>query len=69
MGSHSRFLAAAALSALDRAAKKGAIHPRNASRRKGRLMKQLNKSGAAKKVPSAKKSTARKTAAKKSSEK
>lgn len=31
----------AALSALDKAAQRGAIHPRNASRRKGRLMKQL----------------------------
>ncbi len=30
-----------AISALDVAAKKGAIHPRNASRRKGRLMKHL----------------------------
>ncbi len=31
----------AAISALDIAAKKGAIHPRNASRRKGRLMKHM----------------------------
>ena len=31
----------AAISALDIAAQKGAIHPRNAARRKGRLMKQL----------------------------
>ncbi len=31
----------AAVSALDKAAQKGAIHPRNASRRKGRLMKRL----------------------------
>jgi small subunit ribosomal protein S20 len=31
----------AAISALDRAAQKGAIHHRNAARRKGRLMKQL----------------------------
>jgi small subunit ribosomal protein S20 len=30
-----------ALSMLDKAAKKGAIHPRNAARRKGRLMKRL----------------------------
>ena len=30
-----------AISMLDKAAKKGAIHPRNAARRKGRLMKQL----------------------------
>lgn len=31
-----------AVSALDRAAKKGAIHPNNASRRKSRIMKQLH---------------------------
>ncbi len=31
----------AALSALDKAAQKGAIHHRNAARRKGRLMKRL----------------------------
>lgn len=30
-----------AISALDRAAQKGTIHKKNASRRKGRLMKQL----------------------------
>ncbi|HTP01740.1 MAG TPA: 30S ribosomal protein S20 [Anaerolineales bacterium] len=56
----------AAISALDRAAQKGSIHPRNAARRKGRLMKQLNKAGSA---PAAaeKKPAARKTTAKKSS--
>ncbi|TFH31510.1 MAG: 30S ribosomal protein S20 [Anaerolineales bacterium] len=32
-----------AVSELDRAASKGVIHKRNASRRKSRLMKQLNK--------------------------
>jgi small subunit ribosomal protein S20 len=32
----------AAVSELDRAAKKGVIHRNNASRRKSRLMKQLN---------------------------
>lgn len=32
----------AAISKLDRAAKKGVIHPNNAARRKSRLMKQLN---------------------------
>ena len=32
----------AAISELDRAAKKGVIHHNNASRRKSRLMKQLN---------------------------
>jgi small subunit ribosomal protein S20 len=31
-----------AISELDRAAKKGVIHPNNAARRKSRLMKQLN---------------------------
>ena len=35
----------AAVSALDKAAQKGAIHPRNASRRKGRLMKRLTALG------------------------
>lgn len=30
-----------AISALDRAAQKGVIHPNNAARRKGRLMKKL----------------------------
>lgn len=33
-----------AQSELDRAAKKGVIHPNNAARRKSRLMKQLNAS-------------------------
>ncbi|MEW5938386.1 MAG: 30S ribosomal protein S20 [Chloroflexota bacterium] len=32
-----------AISALDKAAEKGAIHPRNAARRKSRLMKAKNK--------------------------
>jgi small subunit ribosomal protein S20 len=36
----------AAISALDKAAQKGAVHPRNAARRKGRLMKQLAALGA-----------------------
>ncbi len=34
--------AVAAISSLDRAAKKGVIHPNNAARRKSRLMKKLN---------------------------
>jgi small subunit ribosomal protein S20 len=38
-----------AISALDRAAGKGVIHPNNAARRKSRLMKMLNKAAAAKK--------------------
>ena len=36
----------AAISSLDRAAKKGVIHPNNAARRKSRLMKRLNASTA-----------------------
>ena len=35
-----------AISMLDKAANKGASHPRKAARRKGRLMKQLNALGA-----------------------
>lgn len=33
----------AAVSSLDKAAEKGILHPRNAARRKSRLMKKLNK--------------------------
>lgn len=36
-----------AVSALDKAAEKGAVHPRNASRRKSRLMKAANKAAKA----------------------
>ena len=36
----------AAISALDKAAKKGVIHPNNAARRKSRLMKKLNEAQA-----------------------
>jgi small subunit ribosomal protein S20 len=59
----------AAISTLDRAAQKGAIHPRNAARRKSRLMKRLKVAAsmpppqAAKKAP-AKRSTARKSSGK-----
>jgi small subunit ribosomal protein S20 len=35
----------AAISSLDRAAKKKVIHPNTASRKKSRLMKKLNKAG------------------------
>jgi small subunit ribosomal protein S20 len=35
-----------AISAIDRAAKKGVIHPNNAARRKSRLMKKLNQQAA-----------------------
>ena len=48
---------ATAISALDRAAKKGVIHPNTAARRKSRLMKKFNQaklsSTAAKKTKSA----------------
>ena len=37
---------ATAISALDKAAEKGVIHPNNAARRKSRLMKKLNDSQA-----------------------
>ena len=36
----------AALTALDKAAEKGVIHPNNAARRKSRLMKKLNEAQA-----------------------
>jgi small subunit ribosomal protein S20 len=65
-----------AISALDKAAQKGAIHARNAARRKSRLMKLLGTTGAthapgetqpkADKKPAAK-STAKKGTAKKTS--
>jgi small subunit ribosomal protein S20 len=37
---------AAAISALDKAAEKGVIHPKNAARRKSRLLKKLNEAQA-----------------------
>ena len=40
-GQETQASVSAALSALDKAAQRGAIHPRNAARRKGRLMKKL----------------------------
>lgn len=43
----------AAISALDRAAKKGVIHKNNASRRKSRLMKAFNKAVVVEAVPEA----------------
>jgi small subunit ribosomal protein S20 len=36
----------AAITTLDKAAKKGVIHPNNAARRKSRLMKKLNQAQA-----------------------
>jgi small subunit ribosomal protein S20 len=64
----------AAISALDKAAQKGAIHPRNASRRKARLMKRLGATGTAapkvaEKKPAARKTTAKKAVSKKSTSK
>ena len=38
--------AVAAISSLDKAAKKRIVHPKNAARRKSRLMKKLNKAQA-----------------------
>jgi len=61
----------AAISALDKAAEKGIIHPNNAARRKSRLMAKANAAhlldGATSEAPSApkKKSTATKTAQRK----
>lgn len=40
-------LTASAVSALDRAASKGVLHPNNAARRKSRLVKRLNAVGSA----------------------
>ncbi len=44
-GQETQISVMAAVSALDKAAQKGAIHPRNAARRKGRLMKHLARLG------------------------
>ena len=38
---HTKETVMAAISSLDKAAEKGVVHPNNASRRKGRLMKRL----------------------------
>jgi small subunit ribosomal protein S20 len=54
-----------AVSALDKAAEKGTIHPRNAARRKSRLMKAANKAAKAPAAEKAEKKPAKKTAAKK----
>ncbi|MBM3166370.1 MAG: 30S ribosomal protein S20 [Chloroflexi bacterium] len=43
--------AVVSISTLDRAAKKGAIHPNAASRRKSRLMKKVNKAAIAQANP------------------
>ena len=41
----------AAVSSLDKAAKKGILHPNNAARRKSRLMKKLSQAQSAKAAP------------------
>ena len=68
-GQDSKASVAAAIVALDKAARKGSIHHRNAARRKSRLMKRLNAMGqgtapaASAKVVEAKPVPAEKTAA------
>ena len=44
-GQDSQSAVSAAIVALDKAARKGAIHPRNAARRKSRLIKRLSALG------------------------
>jgi small subunit ribosomal protein S20 len=66
-GTDSKESVMAAISELDRAAQKGAIHRRNAARRKGRLMKQLNKAAAPSEPKAETRTSSKKTAAKKSS--
>ena len=46
-GQDSEALVIKAISKLDKAASKGILHPRNAARRKSRLMKKLNNQGEA----------------------
>ena len=46
-GAESGAIMKGAISALDKAAEKGVIHPKNASRRKSRLMKAANKAAKA----------------------
>ena len=46
-GEDSSALVVQAISKLDKAASKGVLHPRNAARRKSRLMKKLNSQGVA----------------------
>ncbi|MBM3148876.1 MAG: 30S ribosomal protein S20 [Chloroflexi bacterium] len=48
-----------AISTLDRAAKKGAIHPNTAARRKSRLMKKVNKAAIAQASPAEPRKTPR----------
>ncbi len=72
-GADSKASVLAAISALDRAAQKGAIHRRNAARRKSRLMKQLGAAAqtaapaTSEKKTATKKSAVKKAPAKKSS--
>lgn len=51
--------AVVAISTLDRAAKKGAIHPNTASRRKSRLTRKINKAAVAQANPAEPKKTTR----------
>ena len=46
-GDGTKVSVAEAISALDKAAEKGVIHPKNAARRKSRLMKAVNKAASA----------------------
>ncbi len=57
-----------AISALDRAAQKGAIHHRNAARRKGRLLKRLHALQAGGQLPTAAKPVAAKPSVEKTVE-
>jgi len=55
----------AAIRVLDKAAGKGVIHPKNAARRKSRLMKAMAKAASAPAVETTEKKPAKKSAAKK----
>ena len=61
-GQETKASVSAALSALDKAAQRGAIHPRNAARRKGRLMKKLAALGNESKAPVTEKEIVKKPA-------
>jgi small subunit ribosomal protein S20 len=64
---HVEELATTAVSALDRAASKGVLHPNNAARRKSRLMKRLNAASASSDGSGAEAATARRGGARKGS--
>ena len=65
VGEDSKTAVIAAISSLDVAARNGAIHPKNAARRKSRLMKAMNKAIANPVKPVEKKTSAKKSGAKK----